>query len=64
MWEPFRILIGYRTIENNGNDLQFIADEIAIAPIILQKSQVPKIKMRKDDALKMLKKYESTFGKP
>ncbi|CAH1953464.1 unnamed protein product [Acanthoscelides obtectus] len=24
------------TIENNGNDLQFIADEIAIAPIILQ----------------------------
>ncbi|CAH2019479.1 unnamed protein product [Acanthoscelides obtectus] len=38
------------TIENNGNDLQFIADEIAIAPIIFQKSQVPKIKMRKDDA--------------
>lgn len=48
-----------------SNELQFIADEIAKAPVILEKSQIPKIKRAKDQAIGLLiKKYEATFGKP
>lgn len=48
-----------------SNELQFIADEIVRAPVILEKSQIPKIKARKDQAIgAVIKKYEATYGKP
>lgn len=47
------------------NELQFIADEIVRAPVILEKSQIPRIKKGKDQAIEaLIKKYEGTFGKP
>lgn len=50
--------------DNATTELQFIADEIANAPVILEKSQTPKIKARKDEAIRnVTRKYEVTFGK-
>lgn len=51
--------------DNNATtELQFIADEIANAPVILEKSQTPKIKAMKDEAIRnVTRKYEVTFGK-
>ncbi|CAH1111452.1 unnamed protein product [Psylliodes chrysocephalus] len=49
---------------NAKTELQFIADQITNAPVILEKSQTPKIKARKDDAIRnVTRKYEVTFGK-
>ena len=50
--------------DNATTELQFIADEIANAPVILEKSQTPKIKAKKDEAIRnVTRKYEVTFGK-
>ncbi|CAH1110533.1 unnamed protein product [Psylliodes chrysocephalus] len=50
--------------DNATTELQFIANEIANTPVILEKSQTPKIKARKDEAIRnVTRKYEVTFGK-
>lgn len=50
---------------NASNELQFIAEGVAANPVILEKSQVPKIKRRKDEAIGALtNKYAATFGRP
>ena len=50
---------------NPNNELQFISEEVAAAPVILEKSQIPNIKRKKDEAIEnLIKKYEATFGKP
>ena len=36
---------------NPNNELQFISDEVATAPVILEKSQIPNIKRKKDEAI-------------
>ncbi|KAK9679718.1 hypothetical protein QE152_g39775 [Popillia japonica] len=49
--------------DNATTELQFIADEIANAPVILEKFQTPKIKARKDEAVSnVTRKHEVTFG--
>lgn len=52
--------------DNNANsELQFLAERIAAAPVVLEKSQVPQVKKRKDEAITIItKRYEATFGKP
>ena len=48
-----------------NNELQFISEEVAAAPVILEKSQIPNIKRKNDEAIEnLIKKYEATFGKP
>lgn len=48
-----------------GNELEFFADEVCRVPVILEKSQVPKVKIIKDEAIKTVtKKYEALYGKP
>lgn len=50
---------------NPNNELQFISEQVAAAPVILEKSQVPNLKRKKDEAIEnLIKKYEATFGKP
>lgn len=52
-------------VNNPNNELQFIAQELASAPVILEKSQVPQLKRRKDESIATLtKKYQRIFGKP
>lgn len=47
------------------NELEFFADEICRAPVIVEKSQVPKLKNMKDEAIKVVTtKYEALYGKP
>lgn len=53
------------SVEKASNELQFIAEGAVADPVILQKSQVPKIKRRKDEAVGVLtKNYGVTFGMP
>ena len=48
----------------NSSELKFIAQELRTCPDILAKSQVPKVKKRKDEAIaKVLQKYKAIFGK-
>ena len=50
---------------NPNNELQFISEEAVTAPVLLEKSQIPNIKRKKDEAIEsLIKKYEATFGKP
>ena len=39
---------------NPNNELQFISEEVAAAPVILEKSQIPNIKRKKDEAIENL----------
>ena len=49
---------------NPNNELQFISEEVAAAPVSSEKSQIPNIK-RQDEAIEnLIKKYKATFGKP
>ncbi|CAH1112978.1 unnamed protein product [Psylliodes chrysocephalus] len=48
---------------NATNELQFTVDEIANAPVFLEKSQTTKIKARKDEAIRnVTRKYEAMEG--
>ena len=50
---------------NPNNELQFISEEVVAAPVILEKSQIPNIKRKKNEAIdNLIKKYRDTFGKP
>ena len=47
-----------------SSEMQFIAQEVKSFPIILQKSQLPKLKKMKDEAIEnVLAKYKLVFGK-
>lgn len=48
---------------DRSNELLFLAKELCVYPEILGKSQLPKAKKKKEDALKkVLEKYQASFG--
>ncbi|KAG5889906.1 hypothetical protein JTB14_008052 [Gonioctena quinquepunctata] len=48
----------------NSSKLKFIAEELRACPGILAKSQVPKVKKRKDESIaKVSQKYKGLFEK-
>jgi hypothetical protein len=48
----------------SSNELKFIADYVLLNKIILEKSQTPAVKRKKESALtELVEKYEKTFGK-
>lgn len=51
-------------LNNSSNELKFIAKELKALPVILSKSQIPKMKKKKDEAIsKVTDKYQAVFGK-
>lgn len=49
---------------DSNNELLFLANQLCTYPEVLEKSQIPKMKKAKDEAItKIVEKYKSTFGK-